>query len=343
MTEDPAGKLLSLPPPRLDAAVLSCLALQHWGLEGPLTPLTSERDQNHRLDAGGQSFTLKLANPAEPPEMTRFQTAALLHVAKTDPGLSVPRVMPSLDGRHIIPRPEGALRLLSWCPGTPIARLPLSPGLAWSIGDALARLTLALSVFDHPGADHVLLWDIKQFPRLAPLIAALPTELRAEVGSFREHFEARVAPRLAGLPAQVVHGDFNLHNLLADPADPSRLTGILDFGDMVRTYRICDLAVSAAYLVGPADPLALLRPLVAAYHARLPLLRDEIALLPDLIRARMLTSLAISSWRAVRYPENADYILRNAPSARAGLAALAEIGPEDLAGALLDACERPLS
>lgn len=338
---DLAGSLLSLPPPRLAPEILARLARDHWGVDGMLTRLVSERDLNHRLDTDTASYTLKLANPAEPAEMTAFQTAALLHVAATDSGLPTPRVRPARDGRTIIPLAEGALRLLSWCPGTSVASIPLSPALASSIGSTLARLTQALAGFDHPGADHVLFWDIRQFSRLAPLFPALPTDLTAEALAFHTMFKTRVATALADLPTQVVHSDFNLHNLLANPEDPTRITGIIDFGDMVRTPRICDLAVAASYLVNPEDPLSLLLPLVTAYHARLPLLDKEIALLPDLITARMLTSLTISSWRAARYPENADYILRNAASARAGLQAFRTGDPARLSKALFDACERP--
>jgi hydroxylysine kinase len=338
---DPAGSLLSLPPPELEPSALARLARDHWGVAGQMTRLTSERDLNHRIDTAKGSFTLKLANPAEPARMTKFQTAALDHVATRDPGLPVPRIIPALDGRRIIPLPEGALRLLSWCPGTPVARLPHSPALAAAIGSALARLTAALADFDHPGADHRLLWDIKRFEELAPLFPALPPDQRSDAESFHAHFAARVAPRLAALPMQVVHADFNLHNLVADAHDPTRLTGILDFGDMVRTPRVCDLAVACSYVVAPADPLALILPLVAAYARHLPLAAAEIAVLPDLILARMLTSLTISSWRSARYPGNAEYILRNAPSARLGLQAIRSIPPARLAHALAAACEGP--
>ncbi|MDM7930276.1 phosphotransferase [Tabrizicola sp.] len=331
---DPAGQLLSLPPPRMNAGRLARLVEDHWGLTGSYTQLTSERDLNHRLDTATASFTVKLSNPAEPSELTDFQTRALLHAAVADPDLPTPRVIPTRDGHPILRCDEGALRLLGWCPGTPVAHLPRTPALAWATGAALARLTAALASFDHRAADHVLFWDIRQFPRLAPLLNALPADLGHDLqpgaAAFLDQFKAEVAPALARLPKQVVHADFNPHNLLADPTRPDTLTGILDFGDMVRSHKICDLATACSYQIDPADPLHLLAPLLSAYHAHLPLTEAEIRLLPSLITARMFTTLIISGWRAARYPQNAAYILRNAPSARAGLAAAASLTPRQL-------------
>ena len=70
-----------------------------------------------------------------------------------------------------------------------------------------------------------------------------------------------------------------------------------------------------------------------AYTAVLPLNDAELDLLFDLITARMVTTLSITSWRAARYPENAAYILRNAPAAKAGLAAFRAIGADAAARA----------
>jgi hydroxylysine kinase len=338
---DPAGQLLSVPPPKLSAGLLAKAAKRHWGITGTLLPLTSERDQNHRLDGPEGSFTLKLANPAEPADLTAFQTLALLHVADHAPGLPIPRVMRARDGRSIVTTPRGALRLLSWLPGTPLAHLPSTPALAASIGSALGRLDGALASFDHPAADHHLLWDIRNTPDLQPLLPALPTGLHSPATAFVARFRTRIAPALAQLPRQVIHGDFNPHNLLADPAEPVSLTGILDFGDMTRSHRICDLAVAASYLIDPANPTRLLVPLVSGYAGANPLHPEELALLPDLITARLFTTLAIASWRAQRFPENAAYILRNAAVSRAGLAALAGLDGHRLSMALSTSLESP--
>lgn len=338
--QDPATSLLTLPPPALPADELARLAASHYGVTGILSPLTSERDLNHRLTTtSGESFTLKLSNPAEPAAMTAFQTAALLHVAGRSP---TPRVIPALNGQPIIATPHGALRLLTWLDGIPLHATPRSPAQRRAVGTALARLTTHLQTFTHPAADHILLWDIQHFPRLARLIAALPDfALRAEATPFLARFTTDIAPRLASLPTQIVHADFNPHNLLTAADDPTKITGILDFGDMVRSPRICDLAVAAAYQIDPAAPLDSLTDLITGYHAILPLTEPETALLFDLITARMFATLIITGWRAARYPANAAYILRNAPSARAGLTAFRALDPARASAQFASACESP--
>lgn len=336
---DPAGSLLSLPPPQVPPQALATMAATHWGLTGTLHPLTSERDQNHRLDTGSANYTLKLANPAEPGPLTDFQTQALLHTAQHAPDLPTPRVIPTRDGQSILPTQDGALRLLTWLPGTPLAHLPRTPALAASIGAALGQLDATLARFHHPASDHHLLWDIRNTADLAPLTNALPDDLKPRITTYLARFTTHIAPALAQLPRQVIHGDFNPHNLIADPADPNALTGILDFGDMTLSHRICDLAVAASYLIDPADPPALLIPVTQAYTRANPLTAQELRLLPDLITARLVTTLTISAWRAARYPDNAPYILRNAPTSRAGLDALTD--PTTLAQALTKACGTP--
>ncbi|WP_431298919.1 phosphotransferase [Tabrizicola sp. BL-A-41-H6] len=333
--------LLTLPPPALPEAELLSLLQRHYGLTGTLTRLTSERDLNHRLTTAAQSYTVKLTNPGEPAEMTAFQTAALQHVAATDPGLPVPRIITGSNGQAITQTPHGALRVLTWLDGTPLHAAPKSPAQRRAVGRALARLTAALTGFIHPAADHILLWDIKQTPRLAPLLPAITDPaLRAEATAFVARFTSDIAPQLATLPTQVVHADFNPHNLLTDAADPTRITGILDFGDMVRTPRICDVATAASYQIDAEAPLDSLADLLQGYTAILPLTAPELTLLFDLITARMVTTLAITSWRAARYPDNATYILRNQPSALAGLQAFRSIGRETATARFLAASER---
>lgn len=329
--------LLTVPAPQIDPAELLRHLLQGWGLQGSLSPLTSERDLNHRLTTQAGSFVVKLTNPAEPRQMTDFQTRAFQHVAARDPDLPIQKLVPRLDGLPILDLPQGRLRVFTWAEGMPLHAAPRSNPQRRNLGRALARLTLALQDFDHPAADHLLLWDIRQLPSLAGLTPSIQdADLRAEADAFIESYTAHTLPRVDRLPRQVVHNDFNPHNLLVAASAPEQLTGILDFGDMVRTARVCDLAIAASYQIADDDPLASLTALVGGYAACLPLQAEELALLFDLISARMITTLTISAWRAAMYPENAPYILRNAPSARAGLAAFRALGRAAVTDALLN-------
>src|SRR4029079_19031992 len=57
-----------------------------------------------------------------------------------------------------------------------------------------------------------------------------------------------------------------------------KVTGILDFGDIVHSYAIADLAIAVAYAVlGKADPLAAAVSVVRGYQDVRPLNNDELA------------------------------------------------------------------
>lgn len=333
----PLGGLLAAAPPEMTEAEAARLAERHFGVTGTLRRLTSERDLNFHIATGAGGYVLKLANRAEPAAVTDFQTRALIHLEGK--GLPVPQVIRSRDGATGVDLPEGHLRLLTYLEGVPLHLTPRSAAQRRAMGQMAARLALAMADFSHPAADHVLQWDIRQASGLRPLLPDVPADLRPMAEATLDEFEATAAPALPGLRWQVVHNDLNPHNVLADPADADRIAGILDFGDMVRTALVCDLAVAASYQVDPAAPLASLAEFAAAWAAEYPLLPAEARLIPLLTRCRWLTTLAIASHRAARWPENAPYILRNVPAARAGLTAFAGIPRELAAETLAQACQ----
>lgn len=336
MTSAPLGPLLDSRPPDFLPDQVAVWLADHWGLEGVLSQLTSERDLNHRLDGQKGRFVVKIANLAEPHAMTRFQSRALRHAAGRDPSLPIPRLLMTLQGAADVVLPSGHLmRVLSWLDGAPLANLPSGPKQATGVARLGARLARALQGFRDPAADHVLQWDIKRAAALRPLLPHISDpDLRDLATATLDRFDAQVVPALPDFRWQVIHGDLNPHNILAAPDNPDTVTGILDFGDMVHTPMICDLAIAAAYCLDLSDPAASLAAFTASWAAEYPLTTAEIAVLPDLVAARMVTTLAITSFRAARYPENAPYILRNFPSAARGLTALASAGPDAFTRAL---------
>jgi len=328
----PLGAILSTEPPVFDGASARGAARRFWGIEGRFTSLTSERDVNWRIETGEGRYVLKLANPAESPDVTDFQIKALLHLEPA--GLPVPRVVRTLDGGVEAQVPAGRLRLLTYLDGEMLYRAAPSAPLRRSVATMNARLTAALAGFAHPAARHELQWDIQHAAKLAPLLPDVSEELRPLAESAFRRFVEEALPMLCSLPRQVCHADLNPHNIVVS-ADHLVVAGVLDFGDMVETPRACDLGVAVAYQVDPEAPAESLADYVSAYTEVLPLTEAEVRLIPVLTEARWLTTLCIASHRAKRQPENAAYILRNVPLTRAGLLAFARLDRTDLQNRLL--------
>ena len=308
------------------------LAAKYYGLPATAHRLNSERDQNFRLQTlDGREYVLKIANPLEDRAVTNLQTEALVHLATADPGLPIPRVFAALNGaRELdIGFNDGStrvVRLLSFLAGIPMHAVEGSSTLRRDLGQCAARLALGLRNFRHSGAGHKLLWDLQHAAELRPLVDAVPPERRGLVKDFLDGFESRVLPVLPTLHGQPVHNDLNPHNIVVDPGNNERISGIIDFGDLAFTARVNDLAIAAAYQVADSDdPLAAACELIAAYHAVAPLDSAEFDVLLDLIATRMVMTVVISSWRAVRHPENRDYILRNNNTAWARLSRIAKL------------------
>lgn len=342
MSSPPSSGVLSTPAPLVTPQRAEAIAREHYGLKTQAVALIGERDSNFRLTAeDGREFLLKIVNPAEDPDITDFQTQALLHVADRSPDLPVPRVVRTLADEAYFALQEPACpprltRLLTYLPGTPLAKLERSPSLRRNLGAGLARLDLALAGFAHAGSPSDLLWDLTHAPRLRPLTRHIEDdERRALVTSVLDRLETRTLPRTARLRAQVIHNDFNPSNILVGPdaaGSLDRLAGIIDFGDMVHAPLVNEIGVAASYHIGEGvDFLEPVKQFVAGYHAVLPLQDDEIDCLFDLIAGRMTLTAIITAWRSTLEPDNRDYILRNAGRAWAGLAAARSLAPAEAA------------
>ncbi len=341
------AQVLSLGAPELDPSWVHALAQSRYGITGEIVALTGERDRNYRLqsNAGGACYMLKVSHPAESPLVADFQTRALMHIAAVDPGLPVQRIVPTLDGDASFVADPGdgqsrVVRLFSYLPGLPLPDAPRTPTQRLNIARMLARLDRAMQGFTHPAGALELPWDIQRADSVRGLLVHIADlERRALATRALDRFERVTKRVLPTLRSQPIHNDFNIYNLLVDPADTERIAGILDFGDMVHAPLVDDLAVAAAYQMGTGDDaLADLVPFVAAFHSELALQAAELESLFTLITARLVMVVAISGWRAARHPENAPYLLRNNAISWARLAACERIGEDTATAAFKRAC-----
>ncbi len=342
----PSADLFATAAPAFSPGEVEAIARVRFGLAGTVRELAAERDQNFDLHlADGRAFVLKIANEAEDPAVVDLQIAGLRHIAGTDPDCPVPRVVPTLDGAATFTLwgPDGAshiVRVLTYLEGVPLAAVPRTSAQRRGAGAMLARVQRALGGFHHPAARHHLIWDIAHAGELLPRVDAIAADdLRAIVTGVLTRFASVIRPALDALPHQVVHNDLNPSNILVAPEDPDRITGVFDFGDMVETARINDIAVAAAYQVpADGDPLAGIVPFLAGVAGGLTLTEAECGLLPDLIATRMAMTLTVANERAQRHPHNRDYLLRNTAVAESGLRRLAARDPAEVVQRLRSAC-----
>jgi 4-aminobutyrate aminotransferase-like enzyme/aminoglycoside phosphotransferase (APT) family kinase protein len=307
--------VLDASPPSFSAVEIAAIAADLYDLNGDARDLGSERDQTFLVEGADGAGILKVSNVAEDPLVLDFETEALAHIARADPELPVARQLPAPGGGYR-PTVQGAegdhyVRLFERLSGrSTVLGCELADDALAAYGATTARLAAALRSFFHPGAGRRLLWDTANAARLRPLADAIadPGQRTLVTGAL-DLYEKRALPAWPRLRAQVVHGDLALDNVLLD--ERGFVCGIVDFGDLVHTALLVDLvAALASALRGrvAADVYRSARLFLAGYQSQTPLEPLELELLPMLLAARLATTVTISAWRSVRYPENAEHI-----------------------------------
>ena len=310
---------IAVEPPGFDASVVAEAVAEQFGLSGDYTLLVSERDQNFCLTTGNNDrYLVKVTSPVEPHDVTNFQIAALNHLAKC--GVSgVPRNVQTISGRNhgSIRSADGTvlcLRVLTWLNGSLLDDSEITPGMASSLGDRLAELDIVLNSFEHESDGQASLWDTQRAGQLRSLLVHVSDSVvRQQLEAVLDVFEEHVTPALKSLPRQVIHNDANTENILLDTSGD--LSGIIDFGDLLRAPRIIEVSTAAAYLrPSDGDPLQLLVPLVAGYHQKNPLSALELDVLFDLILTRLAMTVILFYWRLAARDKEDPYLKKQLDS-----------------------------
>ncbi|MGB5334689.1 MAG: aminotransferase class III-fold pyridoxal phosphate-dependent enzyme [Woeseiaceae bacterium] len=318
MLASPDIKFLDRDPPDHPLAEVRELAVQLYGLEGRISQLSGERDQNFLLEADNdRRFVLKVANSTESAEVVGLQIAALRHIATTAPSLPVPRIVQNthdLDAQHVLFANgcEHIVYLLTFLDGTLLSEHSGTGGKARlrRLGVLMADIDLSLRGFFHPAAMQQHPWNFESCGRLQPLTMYIESEDdRAIVDQVFVRMRDVVIPRLLTQRHQVIHQDAHADNLLLETQDPAKFAGLIDFGDLLFGTLAAEVAVACdgvtedhGDMAGPSCEV------VAAYDSVLPLEESELDLVFDLMCARNAMTATIGYARAARTPEQAAHI-----------------------------------
>ncbi|WP_242198700.1 MULTISPECIES: aminotransferase [unclassified Pseudomonas] len=308
----------SLPCPQISADQAAQLLEQHYGLTGALQSLGSQQDLNYRVDSERGRFVLKICRGDYAAIELQAQHAALNDLQAH---VRVPKVNRALTGEDLLTVTVGGqtvhLRLLDYIDGQPLTHLPhLGRDVIAGFGELCGQVSRALEHFEHPGLDRTLQWDPRDAHALITHLLANLDNLphRDAIERAANHVHTRLQPLADHLPWQAVHLDITDDNVVwqRDAQRHWQVQGVIDFGDLVHTWRIADLSVTCAALLHHADgdPFAIL-PAIQACHAVTPLQREELQALWPLIVARAAV-LVLSSEQQQRLDPDNTYLLKNA-------------------------------
>jgi Ser/Thr protein kinase RdoA (MazF antagonist) len=321
--------------PRFDPAEALQVLNRDYGIDGPISALPSERDQNFLVDQPGHGkFVLKIANRDDGRELLEFQHEAMRRVAARAGACRVQDVVPARSGGQIqsLRSSSGDLhqvRVMRWLEGDVLAKCrPRGAALFESIGTSMAEVDLALCGYEHPAMHRHLQWDLRRAGDAREHIGLLPRARRARV---ERAFGEWDAIDWQALRFGVIHGDANDYNVLVTMG---RMTGLLDFGDIVRSATVCELAIALAYaILEEREPLLAAGHLVRAYDRRSPLNEAEWRALYPLLISRLCASVCYAAHNRARNPHDPYQVVTEA-----GAWDLLDAFEEVQAGDLLVSC-----
>ncbi len=300
--------------PRFTAAEALAVAEREYGIGGPISRLPSERDQNFLIDDPRRGkIVLKIANVHDAPELLQCQNLAMQRVANSPCDCRVQEIVPSRTAEEMtwIRAAAGArhgVRALKWIEGVVLAKAThRSASLLESIGISMAKIDAALEYFTHPAAHRILQWDLRHAGLARVHVQLLPRARRARIERAFGEWEQI---DWDSLRQSVIHGDANDHNVLIEGG---RMAGLLDFGDMVHSATVCELAIALAYAMLHHDaPFTAAAAVIRGYHRHFPLTNCEQQVLYPLIVARLSASVCYAADNREHRPDDPYQVVTEA-------------------------------
>ncbi len=201
-----------------------------------------------------------------------------------------PRPIKFKNGRQYFLCDDKPMIVYPYLEGRIAGKFKITSRIVREIGSLAAKIDLSLKRADIKSIrKKKTYWDLLQFGDLAPMLNILPGRYKKLITSIEKIFyEYRLIEKnLKKLPRQLILNDISETNVLIKNG---RVSGLVDFSDMVYSPRVCNLAIMAAHLCfDDRNWKAKTKSLVRAYQGYYPIPRKHLKFLPTLIRARVAT------------------------------------------------------
>jgi 4-aminobutyrate aminotransferase-like enzyme/Ser/Thr protein kinase RdoA (MazF antagonist) len=287
------------------------LIAEHYGKNATyVKTLVGELDQNIYIRTKkDHEFILKIAHPDRSIDHLEMENQAMEFLVDKNTGLLLPKPVKSLSGELIVDISGQSMRLIKWLSGRLWKDInPITYRMLVDVGIKVARLHSGLIGYKHPELNRSFQWDPSKVSWVKEKVAEIfkKPEQRELIERSLNLIDRLSAPLLANLPQSVCYLDANDHNIIIGGKRKSpHVLGFIDFGDMIWTHRINELAITIAYTcMDFSDPLSAACKVIEGFTSIIPLDEKEIKALYGQILARWVISLSFSTLRESESGEN---------------------------------------
>jgi len=295
------------------------LLQENYGIQAKIKELPGYEDLNYIIDYKNSRSILKITvNPdAQLSVMPQVRVLNVLNKTDNLRGL-IPEITSTLNGEKTLEwEYDGTkliVRILSFLEGNFMGeKSPLMSFFAM-LGEFMGKLDNTLSKINEPLFRQLHLeWDLANFLENEELCQYIKNPYnRTLVEYFFLQYREIVTPAYKNLRKSLIHNDINDWNVLA--AD-NKVAGLIDFGDMVHTATINELAIALAYaMMKQDDPLAVAYELIKGYHSVFPLKEEELDILYYLSASRLCTTIVMAAKNASNDPNNEYFQISAQPA-----------------------------
>lgn len=299
MTESSSRNWL-LARPAVDEDQARDIAARAFAISGEPREVGSQQDRNFVIRDGHRGILLKFDNASTSDAERDLQTLVSERLRAAN--VPTPRILDPADcllprigvpGQHDAPETITA-RAFEWIDGAPLSDdAELSGTVAEQLGRLAGRSVSGLSGLTHPASERAIQWELGRAAEVVEqLLGSLPEERRDPCRDAARRAETAVRRVAAQLPRQVIHGDLTSDNVLRDATGE---LWVVDLGDAAMSWRVAELAIAAADVLGRTEDLSMVARVVRGYAQETPLTDPELVALWPLIVLRGAV-LAVSGW-----------------------------------------------
>ncbi|MCP2621198.1 aminotransferase class III-fold pyridoxal phosphate-dependent enzyme, partial [Candidatus Aminicenantes bacterium AC-334-E05] len=288
------------------------------GINAEILPLVGDIGRNFLvIDEKGKNYIFKIANEIENYYHIKAQNDVLQYLNDQNFDFELPLVIKNKNGELITEIKDKSSkkyysRLLTWIKGKFLAEVEINEELLEDYGRVLGLIDRALKDFYVPHAERYWHWDLKNILDLRELTSYITDRERKRlIEYFILQFETEVIPKFPKLRKSIIYNDANDYNVLVkiEKNGKKRIAGLIDFGDMVHSYTVFDIAIALTYaMLDKTDPLKVAYLILKGYNRVFPLEENEIKVLYYCIAGRLCLSLMMSAYQKKLRPED-KYII----------------------------------